>query len=99
MPTYITIGNFTEQGARGVKDTTKRAQAIKEVAKKSGVDFKAIYWTMGQYDLIGIFEAPDDKAMSAVSLAIAMGGNVRGQTLRAYNAEEMNAVLSKLPAS
>jgi hypothetical protein len=37
MATYITLGNFTDQGIRSVKDTTKRADALKERAKSLGV--------------------------------------------------------------
>jgi uncharacterized protein with GYD domain len=28
MPTFITLMNFTEQGVRNIKDTTKRAEAV-----------------------------------------------------------------------
>lgn len=97
MATYITVGNFTDQGIRGVRDTTKRAAAVKEVGKKAGVTIKEIYWTMGQFDVIVIYEAPDDASMSALALALGAAGNVRGQTLRAYSREEMDAVLKKMP--
>jgi uncharacterized protein with GYD domain len=97
MATYITVGNFTDQGIRGVRDTTKRAAAVREAARKAGVTMKEIYWTMGQFDVIVIFEAPDDASMSVVSLAIGAAGNVRGQTLRAYAREEMDVILRKMP--
>jgi uncharacterized protein with GYD domain len=97
MATYITVGNFTDQGIRGVRDTTKRAAAVREAAKKSDVTVKEIYWTMGQFDVIAIFDAPDDASMSAVALAMGAAGNVRGQTLRAYSREEMDSVLRKMP--
>ena len=97
MTTYIALGNFTEQGMRTIKDTTKRAAANEKALKKMGVTMKALYWTMGQYDLVSIVEAPDDVSMSAVSLAIGAAGNVRGQTLRAYTREEMEAIVKKLP--
>lgn len=96
MATYITLANFTEQGIHSVKDTTKRATAVQEAAKKFGATMPQIYWTMGAYDLIAVVEAPDDLSASAFSLAIGMAGNIRGQTLRAFNKDEMNAVLSKL---
>lgn len=97
MATYITLGNFTEQGIRDVKETTKRAEAVKGAAKKLGVNMKDIYWTMGQYDVIATFESPDDVSVSALALAIGAAGNIRGQTLRAYSKEEMNVVLKKIP--
>ena len=97
MPTYLALLNFTDQGIRTVKDTTKRAAAARELAQKAGVEMKEVYWTLGQYDLAVIFEGPDDTAMTAVGLALGSAGNVRSQTLRAFNVDEMNTILSKMP--
>jgi uncharacterized protein with GYD domain len=96
MATYIMLANFTDQGIRNVKDTTKRADAVREAAKKFGVNMKEIYWTMGQYDMVVIAEAPDDASLSAFALAVGSAGNIRGQTLRAHSKDEMNAILAKL---
>jgi len=96
MATYIWVGNFTEQGMRSIKDTTKRADAVKEAAKKFGVTLKDMYWTMGQYDMVAVFEAPDDMSISAFGLGVGMAGNLSGQTLRAFNKDEMNTMLGKL---
>ena len=43
MPTYIVLGQFTDQGIRNVKETTKRAQALKDMAKKFGATVNAVY--------------------------------------------------------
>jgi uncharacterized protein with GYD domain len=96
MPTYIALGNFTDQGIRAVKDTIKRADAVKEAAQKAGINFKDIVWTLGAYDLVATFEAPNDEAMTAFALAIGAAGNVRTQTLRAFNRSEMSAILAKV---
>jgi uncharacterized protein with GYD domain len=96
MATYILLANFTEQGMRGVKDTVKRADAVREAAKKFGVNMKEIYWTMGQYDIVVVAEAADDASISAYALATGMAGNIRGQTMRAHTRDEMNAVLTRI---
>lgn len=96
MATYIILGNFTDQGIRNVKDTVKRADAVKESARKFGVNMKEICWTMGPYDMIVTIEAPDDATVSAFALAVGSAGNIRGQTLRAYSRDEMNAILTKV---
>jgi uncharacterized protein with GYD domain len=97
MPTFITLGTFTDQGIKSVKDSVKRADAIKDTAKKFGVTLKDIHWTMGAYDVVVTWEAPDGPTMSAFILATAAAGNVRSQTLRAYGREEMSGILKKLP--
>ena len=96
MATYIVLSSFTDQGVRNVKDTTKRSDAAREQAKKFGVTMKDIFWTLGRYDVVAIFEAPDDASMTAFGLALGTAGNVRTQTLRAFSREEMNGVLAKL---
>jgi uncharacterized protein with GYD domain len=96
MATFIALSNFTDQGIRNVKDTVKRADMVKEAAQKAGVTMKDIMWTLGAYDMVVTFEAPDDAAMTAFALAIGAAGNVRTQTLRAFNRSEMSAILAML---
>jgi uncharacterized protein with GYD domain len=96
MPTYIMLGSFTDQGVRAAKDTTKRAQAARDLGKKVGVTVRDVYWTLGQYDVALVAEAPDDETMTAFGLSIGSLGNVRTQTLRAFTPDEMGAVLGKM---
>ena len=96
MATYIALMNFTDQGIRSVKETTKRAEAVMEAARKFGASMPQIYWTLGQYDLVAVIEAQDEESATAFALAIGAAGNVRGQTLRAFSRDEMNGILGKM---
>ena len=95
MAAYITLLQFTDQGIRNVKDTTQRAAAATDAAAKMGVKFTELFWTLGHYDLVIVAEAPDDETMTAVMLKLASLGNVKSQTLRAFRAKEMEAILKK----
>jgi uncharacterized protein with GYD domain len=97
MATYITLSTFTDQGLKSVKDTVKRAEAVKEAAGKFGVTLQSIHWTQGQYDIVGVWEAKDELSIAALGLAIAQAGNVSTQTLRAFSRDDMTAILAKLP--
>jgi len=97
MFTYIGLLSFTEQGIRSIKDTTKRAAAAKEVARKFGVNMRDIYWTMGDCDIVCVLEAEDESSLTAFNLAIAKQGNVRSRSMRAFTAKELDAALAKLP--
>jgi uncharacterized protein with GYD domain len=66
------------------------------MAKKSGITVKDLYWTLGQYDVIVVCEAPDDEAATALALSVSSRGNVRAQTLRAFSFDEMKMILSKM---
>ncbi|WP_130618429.1 GYD domain-containing protein [Dyella amyloliquefaciens] len=96
MATYISLTHLTDQGMRAIKDTTKRADAVKGVAAKFGATVQGIYWTLGQYDLVTIIDAPDEQSATAFGLTIAAAGNTRSETMRAFSAEEMQSVLGKM---
>jgi uncharacterized protein with GYD domain len=96
MPTYITLNNFTHQGITNVKDTTKRADAYKTLAKQFGCTVREIYWTQGQYDVVTIVDAPDDASATALAMSAGKLGNVRTQTLRAFTAAELAPILDKV---
>jgi uncharacterized protein with GYD domain len=56
-----------------------------------------MYWTLGQYDQVCVFEAPDDETAAGVLLAADILGNIRTQTLRAFTASEMEKILASVP--
>ena len=96
MLTYIVLGSFTDQGIRNVKDTVKRGEAAIAEAKKMGIKITEEFWTMGAYDVVVLFDAPDEATMSAFLLKIGSMGNVKSQTLRAFRKQEMEGILAKL---
>ena len=96
MATYIMLANFTDQGIRNIKDTTKRADAFRELAKFLGATVKDMYWTIGQYDIVAVVDAADDAVIAALGLSLGKSGNVRTQTLRAFSGADMNAILGKV---
>ncbi|MDQ0140679.1 GYD domain-containing protein [Cupriavidus necator] len=96
MTRYIVLASFTDQGIRAVKDTAKRAVAVREMGARFGVQMTDIYWTLGKYDIVLTVEAQDDASMTAFGLAVGALGNVRTQTLRAFNADEIQEILDKM---
>lgn len=96
MAHYIMLANFTEQGLRGIKETTKRADAFKELAKSQGVTVKDMFWTLGAYDLVAITESPDETTTMALAATLGKAGNVRFQTLRAFTQAEVGKILAKV---
>ncbi len=98
MATYLVLGKFTDQGIRNVKDTVKRAAAIKEMARKLDVVVKENYWFLGQFDVAFIADAPDEASMTALGLSVGALGNVTTQTLRAFNTEEINRIIGRIAA-
>ena len=98
MATFISLVNFTEQGIQNYKVSPERAAKFKSMAQKAGATVKEIYWTIGTCDAVIIMDAADDETMAAIMLGLGSLGNVRTQTLRAFNSSEMEQVISKVPS-
>ena len=97
MPTYISLVQFTDKGIQAAKETTQRVTDWAAKAKSMGVSIKDMYWTLGHYDQVCVFEAPNDETAASVLLAADMLGNIRTQTMRAFTSSEMKSILDKMP--
>jgi uncharacterized protein with GYD domain len=97
MATYISLVQFTEKGLQAAKETTQRVTEWASKVEAMGVSIKQMYWTLGHYDQVCIFDAPDDETAASVLLGADMLGNIRTQTLRAFTASEMERILAKAP--
>ena len=96
MAWYVVLANFTDQGIRAVKDTTKRAKVFRETASAMGVKIKDIYWTLGHHDVVLTMEAPDDETAAALMMKVGALGNLTSQTLRAFTEPEIAAIVSRV---
>jgi uncharacterized protein with GYD domain len=97
MPTYISLVQFTDKGMQAAKETTVRVADWAAKVQSKGVSIKQMYWTLGQYDQVCVFEAPDDETAASVLLAADVLGNIRTQTLRAFTTSEMERILANVP--
>jgi uncharacterized protein with GYD domain len=95
VATYVSLVNWTEQGAKAFADSASRGKDAEKAAQALGGRYVQLFWTMGPYDVVAITEFPDDETASAFALKLGAQGNVRTLTMRAYNAEEMGRIVAK----
>jgi uncharacterized protein with GYD domain len=96
MATYVILATFTDQGLKTAKDSPKRAEAFRQMAKTFGVTVKDIFWTQGRYDIVAVTEAPDELTATALNLSLGALGNIRTESLRAFSAEDMMKIVAKM---
>jgi uncharacterized protein with GYD domain len=95
MATYIMLVNFTEQGIRNFNESPKRAQAFEELIEQLGGSLRGNYYTMGAYDIVAVLDVADDETATAAALKASSLGNVRTTTMRAFEADEVEAIIEK----
>jgi uncharacterized protein with GYD domain len=96
MAQYIMLINWTDQGIRNVKDSPKRLDTARAVAKKLDMELKDFYLTMGDYDMVGHLDAPNDESVAKFVLGLGTLGNVRTKTLKAFSEDEYRKIIGSL---
>jgi uncharacterized protein with GYD domain len=84
MPTYIALANWTDRGAQQVKESPARVDMARKALIEMGGELRSIYMTLGDYDLVLIYEAPDDAVAARFMLLLGQLGTVRTRTLKAF---------------
>ena len=74
MATFISTIKFTEQGIQNIQQSPKRAAAFKSAAKKLGVKVTDIYWTLGSFHGVLMFDDPNDETAPQL-VSITPGNN------------------------
>jgi uncharacterized protein with GYD domain len=96
MTTYVALVNWTDQGAREVANSPKRLDAARKQLESMGGRLQNVYMTMGEYDLILAYDAPDDAVAARFSLLLGQLGNVRTKTLKAFPEAAYREIIASL---
>jgi uncharacterized protein with GYD domain len=97
MPTFMCFLNWTDQGAKAVKEAVTRAEATKALIAGLGGQLICGYVTTGQYDVVLVVEMPNGDAMTKLAIALTSRGNVRTTTARAFSVEEFGKLTAEAP--
>jgi uncharacterized protein with GYD domain len=94
---YILLINWTQQGINRIKDTASdRFSSFKASVEKAGGKLTGAYYTMGEYDMVLVIEAPNDETVMSLMLKVGSLGNARTKTLKAFTAEEGIKIIKDL---
>lgn len=96
MVTYLVLINWTDQGIRNVKESPKRLDAARKLAKDLGGEIKTVYMTQGSFDLALVAEMPNDEKLATFVLKLGSFGYVRTTTLKAYAEDEYRKIIDAL---
>lgn len=84
MPAYIAFGNWTDQGMRAIEDSPQRLDAARQQLEEMGGRFLSFWMTLGEHDMVLIYETPDDAIAARFTLVLNRLGAVRTRTLKAF---------------
>ena len=96
MPTYIAFGTWTDQGARAIRESPRRLDAAKRQLEEMGGRFVAFWMTMGEHDMVLVYETPDDAVAARFALTLNGVGAVRTRTMKAFPEAAYRGIMASL---
>ena len=98
MTRFVMLIRYTEIGISQIHRTVGRAAQFREDAAALGIAIESVYWTMGEFDGVVTFTAPDTETALALATHLGGRGYVRTTLLPAFNQEEFGRALARMPA-
>jgi uncharacterized protein with GYD domain len=97
MPQYMLQFSYTQAAwAALTQNPVDRTPGVQAAAEKLGAKLISLHYTMGEYDGVGILEAPDDVTANALVLGVIAPGHIRvTKTTRLYTPAEIITSLKK----
>lgn len=96
MPHYISLMRWTSQGMAGLPAWRERVEEGQRIIEASGGGLIGVYVTLGRYDVVEIFEAPDDEVAAEILMKLQRHGAEHTETLRGFTREEAEAIIRRL---
>jgi uncharacterized protein with GYD domain len=96
VPIYVALVSYTDRGIQAVRESPRRLDAAKRLLEEMGGRFESVYMTMGEYDLLFVYEASDDAVAARFTLGLGMLGNVRTRTMKAFPEAAYREIVASL---
>jgi uncharacterized protein with GYD domain len=87
---------WTSQGMAGLPAWRERVEEGERIIEASGGSLIGVYVTLGRYDVVEIFEAPDDNKAAEILLKLQRLGAEHTETLRGFTREEAEEIIRRL---
>ena len=93
MPIYILLSKLTTEGRRTIKAKPERIKEVNHEIETFGAKVLEQYAVIGPYDFVNIVEAPNNEAITKVSIELGSRGTVQITTLPALSIDSFVAMI------
>ena len=96
MPHYISLMRWTSQGLAGLPAWRERVEEGERTIEHAGGKLIGVYVTPGRYDVVEIFEAPDDETAAEIVMKLQRYGAEHTETLSGFTREEAEEIIRRI---
>ncbi len=96
MPHYISLMRWTSLGMAGLPAWRERVEEGERIIQEAGGSLIGVYVTLGRYDVVEIFEAPDDEKAVEILMKLQRHGAEHTETLRGFTRAEAEEIIRRI---
>jgi uncharacterized protein with GYD domain len=96
VPHYISLMRWTSKGLAGLPAWRERVEEGERIIQAAGGSLIGVYVTLGRYDVVEIFEAPNDETAAEILMKLQRHGAEHTETLRGFTREEAEEIIRRL---
>jgi len=96
MPVYVMLGNLTHAAFDELENIDERDRKAKEIIESLGGKMIALYYTLGQYDFVVVFEMPSKEMLVKFLVIMGKFGTVRTETMETIPSGMLYAIAKEV---
>ena len=96
MATYVSLINYTDAGRDSIKESPRRLDLARSYLEDLGGKLRDFYLTLGEYDVVVVFEVPEDRDAAKFLLSLETPSRVRTKTMKAFGEGEFKEILAEI---
>jgi uncharacterized protein with GYD domain len=95
VPIYVLLSTLTSEGRKTIKERPERIKEVNKEIEAFGAKVLQQYSVLGRYDFVNIVEAPNNDAITRVSIELGSRGTVQITSLPATPIDEFISLIKK----
>ena len=96
MPHFVSLMRWTSTGRVGLPAWRDRVEEGERMIEEAGGKLVGVWVTLGQYDVVEVFDAPSDEVALEIITKLQRHGAEETETLRAFTRDEAEEIIRKL---
>jgi len=96
VPHFVSLMKWTSTGRMGLPAWRDRVEEGERTIEEAGGKLVGVWVTLGQYDVVEVFEAPDDATALEIITKLGRHGAEETETLRAFTRDEAEEIIRRL---
>jgi uncharacterized protein with GYD domain len=93
LPIYILLSKLTSEGRKTIRENPDRIKEVNKEIEAFGAKVLQQYSVLGLYDFVNVVEAPNNEAITCVSIELGSRGTIQIMSMPATEIDDFISMI------